>query len=141
MSDPKEKPVGQTKETGWQIGVRRTLSLRSEDAWTLLTSRKGIEAWLGATSGIDFSAGATYALADGTAGEVRVFSANSHLRITWRPKNWPKASTIQVRVIPNNERCVIAFHQEHLPGPQEREERRAHFIQALDVLQALAGME
>lgn len=40
--------------------------------------------------------------------------------------------------MPSYERTVIAFHQEHLPGPGEREERRRHFVSALDALELLA---
>jgi hypothetical protein len=72
---------------------------------------------------------------------VRVYSHNSHLRITWQPQGWQRASTIQVRVIPKEDRTVIAFHQEHLPGAKEREERRAHYTSALDELERIIRAE
>jgi uncharacterized protein YndB with AHSA1/START domain len=128
-----------TKDVGFQIGVRRTLPIGHEDAWRLLTSDQGLKIWLGPISGLDFAKGARYQLADGSAGEVRVYSPNSHLRITWRPRGWPRASTIQVRAIPKGDKTVIAFHQEHLPGAKEREERRAHFRSALDELERVWG--
>jgi hypothetical protein len=55
-----------------------------------------------------------------------------------------------VRVIPKGDRTTIShisldsaatFHQEHLPGAGEREERRAHFTAALDALEALIRAE
>jgi hypothetical protein len=33
----------------------------------------------------------------------------------------------------------LAFHQEHLPNPRAREERRGHFAGALDRLEELAA--
>lgn len=137
MAKPGERPTGLTKDTGFQIGVRRTLPIRLEAAWQLLTSGQGLKIWLGATAGLDFEKGATYQLEDGTVGEVRVFSPNSHLRLTWQPPGWPRASTIQLRVIPKDERTVIAFHQEHLPGAAEREERRAHYRAVLAELERM----
>ncbi|MDH3944043.1 MAG: hypothetical protein OEV06_08125 [Anaerolineae bacterium] len=65
---------------------------------------------------------------------MRVFKPNSHLRLTHHPPGWPRPSTIQVRVIPSGDKTVIAFHQEHLPGPQERAQRRLHYHAALDKL-------
>ena len=134
-----EKPVGLTKDTGWQIGVRRTLPIPHTDAWKLITSATGIETWLGSASGVSLTRGATYELPNGDTGEVRVFHPNSHLRITWLPKGrgWPRPSTLQIRVVPKGDKTTLVFHQEHLPGPDEREERRAFFKTALDELEKI----
>lgn len=131
------KPVGLTKDVGWQIGVRRTLSVHHDKAWRLLTSKAGMKLWLNGTPELDFIKGETYELADGSTGEVRVFHPGSHLRMTWQPPDWPRASLIQVRIIPKRDRTVIAFHQEHLPGPEAREDRRAHFTAVMDELESL----
>ena len=129
--------VGQTKDIGFQIGVRRSLPIELEQAWQLITSLKGLSIWLGNTHKLDFTKGAEYKLDDGSTGEVRVFKPNSHLRITYQPKGWPRASTIQVRVIPNADQTTIAFHQEHLPGPEERTQRSSHFQSVLDRLEKI----
>ncbi len=42
-----ERPVGLTRDAGWQIGVSRTLPIDLETAWKLLTSRMGLGLWLG----------------------------------------------------------------------------------------------
>lgn len=141
MDKRKKRPTGLTKDAGWQIGVRRTLPIQSEAAWRLLTSKKGLRLWLDAEVEIDFRPKSAYTLADGTEGEVRVFSPNSHLRITWQPQHWSRASTIQVRVIPKGDKTVIAFHQEHLPGETEREERRAYYLSVLDELERIIDIE
>ena len=120
------KPVGLTKDTGWQVGARRTYPITLERAWQLVTSPQGMNVWLGKLEHLD------YELDEGITGELRVFKPNSHLRITYFPPGWPRSSTIQVRVIPSGEKTQISFHQEHLPGPSEREERKRHFHQAHD---------
>lgn len=128
---------GRTRDVGYEIGVRRTLDLPPAAAWDLVTSPRGVRAWLGATGTLRWQPGATYLLADGTAGRVRVVAPGSHVRLTWEPEGWRRPSVIQVRVIPKDGRATIAFHQEHLPGPRERESRRAHFRAALDALEEL----
>jgi uncharacterized protein YndB with AHSA1/START domain len=127
------RTVGKTRDAGFQIGARRTMPLPLAEAWQLLTSRDGVKIWLGAP--IDLAGDAAYQLPDGTSGTVSVFKPNSHLRMSWQPPTWPRPSIIQVRAIPNGTRTTFAFHQEHLPGPDEREARRVHYTVALDTLE------
>lgn len=125
-------PTGLTKNAGWQIGVRKTLPVALEDAWNLLVSEEGLSVWLGGLSGFEPSEGAEYVLSDGTRGKITVFKQISHLRLTWHPPGWQRPSIIQVRVIPSGKKkTVFAFHQEHLPDQEEREERRAFFKNAV----------
>lgn len=133
MKNSDKKPVGKTKDVGYQVGARKTLPVTSDKAWDYLTSGKGLSIWLGETSIQSLSKGTRFQLDDGTTGKVRVFS-DSHLRMSWHPPQWNRPSTIQLRVIPRDDRSVIAFHQEHLPGPEEREERREFFRSVLDRL-------
>lgn len=128
-----KRAVGQTADTGYQIGVRRTLPLPPDAAWKLLTAPETMRAWLGGAPALE--KGATFTTPDGAAGEVRVAQPGSHLRITWQPPGWPRPSTIQVRAVPAGEKTTVSFHQEHLPGADEREERRRHFTAVLDALQ------
>ena len=134
-TDSDKRPVGLTQHAEFEIGVRRTLPVRCEEAWQFLTSDAGVRLWLGAASGLQWTEGTDYRLADGASGTVRVVTPNAHLRITWQPPDWPRASTIQVRVIPRGSLTVVAFHQEHLPGLAEREERRAYYTTVLDALE------
>lgn len=130
-----KRVLGQTASTGFEVGVRRTLPIAAEDAWQLLMSPEGVGTWLGGKVP-RWEKGEKYALKDGSAGEVRVFKPGSHLRVSVQPAGWPRASTLQVRVMPSGEqKTVISFHQEHLPGAAEREERRKFLEAALDTLQ------
>ena len=129
-----QRRTGETKNTGFQIGVRRTFDITPERAWRVLTSRRGLALWLGHGSPPRIVKGARYRLHDGSEGEVRVASPGSHLRLTWRPRQWERPSTVQMRTVPNGDRTVVAFHQEHLPGPTEREDRRSFYKAALEAL-------
>lgn len=132
-----DKPIGLTKDAGFQIGVRRTLHAPEALVWELLFSAKGLNIWLGPTQGFNLETTDTYELDDGAAGEVRVFKPGSHARLTWQPGNYPRGSTIQVRVIGKEDKTTIAFHQEHLPDSAARAERRDHYQQALDELEEI----
>lgn len=139
MTPARKRPVGKTRDAGFQVGARHTFSVAPDEAWRLLTSPGSVRLWLDDRAALTLAQGVTYRLADGTHGEVRVVAPGSHLRITWHPPGWPRASTIQVRVIPKGDRAVIAFHQEHLPGPAERADRLAHFRATLEELERILG--
>jgi uncharacterized protein YndB with AHSA1/START domain len=128
--------VGQTQSVGFQIGVRKTFSINVEAAWALVTSPAGLSTWLGEIKA-PMNLEDNYTTRAGEHGEIKVYQENSHIRLTWKPDRWSNTSTIQVRVIPNKDKTTIAFHQENLPGPKERQERHEHFKNALDKLEQI----
>jgi uncharacterized protein YndB with AHSA1/START domain len=133
------KPLGLTKDTGWQIGLRRTLPYSVERLWTLLISPEGINTWLGKGKPFELAEGAVYKLEDGTQGEVRVFSPLSHFRITRYPPDpdYQRASTIQIRVLRNKDKATLVFHEEHLPHQEARRSRKLFYLGVVDQLQNL----
>src|SRR5689334_24414803 len=114
-------PVGKTKDVGYEIGVRRTFDISVDHAWAVITSPDGLATWLG-SGAPTLDKGIEYQTSDGASGKVTVFKPGSHLRMSWQPGDWPRASTLQIRVLPSGAsgaKTAISFHQEHLPGPQE----------------------
>ena len=132
-----KRRVGETRDTGFQVGARRTFDVSPERAWHLLPSPAGISLWLDTRTPPDLTPGQTFELEDRIRGETRVFEPGSHLRLTWHPPSWPRPSTFQLRVIARDGRTQVALHQEHLPGPAERAARKAHFAHVLDELGSL----
>ena len=135
------RPIGLTKDAGWQIGARRTVAVSSDRAWEVITSPGGIKIWLGEAPDFRIHAGARYTTADGATGAVRVVGskengARRHLRITWQPANWSEPSIVQVRVFPSDTsgQTTISFHQEQLPDAHTRERMRRRWQDALDQL-------
>ncbi|HEY8484198.1 MAG TPA: SRPBCC domain-containing protein [Longimicrobiales bacterium] len=125
---------GQTADTGFQIGVSRTIPLPAEEVWRRLTGPGGVRAWLGDAPALRFEPGEQYRLSDGTTGEIRVAVAGDRLRVTRRPDGWARAATIQIRLAPKGEKTVVTFHEENLPSADEREARRAHYQAAFEAI-------
>jgi uncharacterized protein YndB with AHSA1/START domain len=128
--------VGQTKDVGFQVGFRKTMAASPQEAWQLITSTQGVKLWLGDVPELRFKKGERYQTKEGVQGEIRVVNPGGHLRLTWKPADWQKASTLQVRVIPRGDKTTISFHQEHLQGPQERQQMKQRWQGALEALQA-----
>ena len=129
MNSNKKRIIGKTKDVGFQVGARKTFKINLESAWDFIISPEALSIWLGDIGHIE--EGLEYRLDDGTSGRIRVFSPLSHIRLSYKPPGWERSSTIQVRVIPKKDKTVIAFHQEHLPGVKEREDRKKFFQNVL----------
>ncbi len=120
--------VGKTKDTGWQIGVSKTIDHSIERVWDFLTSAEGTALWLGHGVTTLDDVGAQYETSDRTVGETRSFRPHDRIRLTWRPPGWDHDSTVQVAVTSSGpDRTMIRFHQERLADAGEREQQRAHW--------------
>jgi uncharacterized protein YndB with AHSA1/START domain len=84
----KTKVVGQTKDAGFQIGVRKTFAVPVETIWNFLILEKGLSTWLGNISLENFELDKPYKTEEEIEGKVNVFKPNSHVRLTWKPKRW-----------------------------------------------------
>lgn len=136
------RPVGQTRDVGFNVGARRTFSLTTDQAWDWVTSAAGVKLWLGdVVGGLPDVPGARYATRDGATGELRVFEPGSHLRLTWQPEGWKRAALIQVRVRPAAGGATIAFHQEHLSGVRARAEMKKRWLAVLNEIESLFGSD
>ena len=123
------KQIGKTKDVGFQFGVRKTYHISSDDVWNFLFSDKGLKIWLGELES-DLKLKKEFKTEEGIIGYVRVFKPNSHIRVNWQKKDWTNLSTVQLRVIEQNESTTISFHQEKLIDSKQREEMKIYWKQA-----------
>ena len=130
MNPIQKKPTGLTKDTGWQIGLRRTLSIPAPVLWDWMLSPDGITVWLGQIVDFQMEPGTGYQLVDGTVGEIRVYKPGSHWRMTRLPSggDYPRPSVMQIRILESGEKSTLAFHEEHLPNQEERSTRRQFYL-------------
>jgi hypothetical protein len=65
--------------------------------------------------------------------------ANSHWRITRHPPDpsYDRPSTIQIRVIPKDEKSILAIHEEHLPSEEQRAVRKVHYLGAVEQIRQI----
>lgn len=132
-----DRPVGLTRDNGWQAGVRRTLPLSPEKAWDFLLSPDAVNIWLGGRNPI--AADGKFKLPDGTRCEITVFQPASHLRMRWQPPDYAQPAILQVRLLPAGKKTVLAFHQEKLPDAAARKQRLVFYRTALARLAELMG--
>ena len=126
------KIIGQTKDAGFQIGVRKTFAVPVELAWEFLFSSKGLSTWLGKLTIEDFELGKPYKTKEGIEGEVNVFKPYSHIRLTWKPKDWTNTSSLQIRVIDSKGKSTISFHQDRLLSSKQRDEMKTYWSKVIE---------
>ena len=80
-----EKNIGQTKDVGFQFGIRKTFPISIENAWDFLFTDKGINVWLGELAH-ELEIKKPYKTNDGIEGLVRVLKPYSHIRLNWKKK-------------------------------------------------------
>ena len=121
MSDP----TGQAKDAGWEVKVRQTVSATLPVVWEFLLG-DGLPLWLGEAT-LPHVTGGSYRTTDGVAGDVRAYTENARLRVTWRPDDWPHDTTLQVSVKEAVGGTTIGIHHEHLADREERRMMLGHW--------------
>lgn len=121
-----EKITGQTKDNGFQFGLRKTFSQSLDNIWEFMFSKNGISIWLGELDA-DLELKKEFKTKNGISGLVRVFKDKSHIRLNWKKKNWANMSTLQIRIIGQKEKVTISFHQEKLLDANQRKEMKAYW--------------
>jgi uncharacterized protein YndB with AHSA1/START domain len=129
--------VGETGASGFEVGVQKTLPVSAQKVWDLITNEKGLSLILGEVIGIKLSPGYSYKTLNGTKGEIRTLKKGKRIRLTWQPKGWTKASTLQLYVEDKGEKSSLGFHQEQLDSEKTREKMRYHWRRILEKLEKM----
>lgn len=140
--DRAPRPVGLTRDAGWEIGVSRTVDAPVAAVWAWLTSAPGQAVWLAPGVALPFESGAGAVVVgpSGARAELRSVRRHDRIRLRWQPPGSPHASTVQVALRPapggGGERTMVRFHQEHLRSAAEREDQRDRWRVVLEQLAA-----
>jgi hypothetical protein len=116
--------VGQTKDAGWQFGIRRTLVAEASVVWEHLFEAPIAELWL-EHANTDFS----------------TYKFMSHIRTKWQLDSWSNLATLQMRIIPNKNKTVLAFHIDNLLDAQQRLETKTYWSKKITLIKQWIDVE
>ncbi|MGO4689958.1 SRPBCC domain-containing protein [Glaciibacter sp. 2TAF33] len=137
MGTEPNETTGKTKDAGWEVGVRKTVSAPVSAVWEFLVG-DGLPLWLG-EGALPTEKGASYQTADGVRGQVRGYTAGVRVRLTWQPEDWPHDTTLQVTVKEAAGGTTIGFHHDQLADRDERRMMLGHWKNVVaDLAEALA---
>jgi len=129
-------PVGVTKDAGIQIGVRKTIAITKEQAWTFLTSPQGLPLWIGNVPAFRMEKGFEYEAAEGVCGKITVVEPFQKVRMTWKRPEWDQPSRLQFYLLSaKGGKTTIAIHQEMLEDVYMREMMRRFWEKLLNHIQ------
>ena len=111
------KKIGQTKDAGWQFGIRKSVPFNSTEVWDFLFSGNGEKLWI-----------------DGADKEFSTFKNLSHIRTKWKLKSWTNEATLQMRVIANKDKATIAFHIDKLLNENQRKETKLYWDKVMKTI-------
>jgi uncharacterized protein YndB with AHSA1/START domain len=133
------KLVGQTRGVGFQFGLRKTFAVSQASTWQFIFSEEGLKIWLGSID-TDLSLKGRFKTKDGIEGLIRVLVPGSHIRLNWKKVDWPNMSTLQIRVMGDEKKTTVSFHQEKLKDSHQRDEMSAHWTAVMEaIVLAMAG--
>jgi hypothetical protein len=126
--------LGQTKDSGFEVGVSKSFRMLSNELWELLLSKQGLKIWLGDIDRLTLEPKANFKTKDGAIGQVRTIDPGKKLRLSIKLKNLSFVSTLQVYLFPTKNGTSLRFHQEKLSNRKEREVMQKHWKYVLDEL-------
>jgi uncharacterized protein YndB with AHSA1/START domain len=134
--DPSDRPVGLTRDIGWNAGARRTVHERPDVVWHVLLS-DALPLWFGTLDEpLELLRGAPYRTREARSGEIRSAEPGRRLRFTRSVGSTDETTTVQLTVTPAATGATVAFHEERLAGPEERAESIREWKAALERIEA-----
>lgn len=110
----------------------KTLPLSSRKAWNLITSEKGMRAWLQPFSPFPWKPGQGFEVDGGIFGEIRTLKPGVRARLTWQEAHWEKPSVVQIHLVPRKgEKCMMVIQHERIPSAGLKEKLRVQWKKAL----------
>ncbi|MFC7374826.1 SRPBCC domain-containing protein [Brachybacterium sp. GCM10030267] len=132
-------PTGLTRDAGWELGVRRTLSAPLEDVWRRLLA-EWLPQWLGVEN-VPQMVGAPMRHDGQTRGRVVGCHVGRRVRVRWTPPTLDHETVFQVTLLEASGGTTVAIHQERLLGAAERQGLLEHWTTILDELVAAIDRE
>jgi hypothetical protein len=117
--------TGLTRDAGWEVGVRTTVSAALPAVWDYLIGA-GLPLWLGETT-LPSEKNAVYETDDGVRGRLISRTERVRVRLSWRPADWPHDTTLQLSVRAAATGTTVALHHERLADRDERRMMLGHW--------------
>ncbi|MCC3215529.1 MULTISPECIES: hypothetical protein [Chryseobacterium] len=118
------KNIGLTKDAGWQFGIRKTMPTNVETLWETFFSDRGLGYW-----------------AEGVDQNFSTFKEYSHIRTTWKHKDFEERAHLQVRFIPtkDKDKTTISIHVDNLKNESQREVTKKYWLVVIESLYLLTA--
>jgi hypothetical protein len=126
--------VKNIKDLGFQVSVSKTFKVSTEVMWEYILSEKGMYTWLGEINIDDFEIQKQLATKQGIEVKLTVFVPDCHLRFKWKPINFEKPSTVELRITNTNGKAKVIFHHTGFYKLEQQEELRSYWKNVISTI-------
>ncbi|MDT8448353.1 MAG: hypothetical protein RRB13_15775 [bacterium] len=130
------RAVGETAESGWQLGMQKTLTIEPQILWDLMVAPAGLALWLGRLDHLPEAVGESFTTAEGIQGEVRSFEPPLRIRLQLLDPQDEEPKRLQLTLVPNGFKTSLRVHWELLLDANEREAKHSEWKGRLEALEA-----
>lgn len=126
------RPVGLTRDTGWELGASKTFDAEHRAVWLLVTSLRGGELIVSASEALVPGSSNEGAAGAPVLYEITTYVEYSHIRMRWKRRGWEQWSMVQIRVIAKAKgRTTVSVLQDRLTSEGMRETMLLHWKKVL----------
>lgn len=132
--------LGQTADSGFELGVSCTLPVDAHTLWETLLSPDGMRLITGEPLNPDTLESGSESVSKGIFYRITLLKPYSHFRMRLTLPGFSDYSILQVRVTAmGKEKSRLAFHQEKLMGPEARAEMKRKWDAACERFKDMLG--
>ncbi len=127
--------IGKTENSGWQVGVRKTLNIPSKKLWRFIVSERGMSIIAGDPIKAETAVAQKRESREKIEYMITTLTKMSHLRMEWKFPDWEGNSILQIRVIDSGDnKSVLAFHQEKLADESTRKKMKEYWQEKIELI-------
>jgi activator of HSP90 ATPase len=95
---------------GFQVSVSKTFNISTHLLWEFILSEKGLQEWLGINNADEFEIQNQFVSTKGIIVKLTVFVTDCHLRFKWKPIDFEKPTTVELRITNAKGKAKAIFH-------------------------------
>lgn len=128
---------GQNYKGEYSATITKSVTMTQNALWKLLTSSKGISAWLKPMGKFSLKPKNSFEVPGEIFGDVRTVVSPKRIRLSWQDSDWEKKTYVEIHVVGRpNKTSMLVFSHDGLKTPAHKEKMRKHWRSAIDDLLA-----